>query len=157
MIIFYLNSKNKFYGLLKIKPGWKNLKRLNLKRFLNHSICIDKEMKFCPNCKTKLTLKQDKQKKKLTVEYVCTRCGYQARNSEDPLSLDNTESISKETVVVISETEEKLRTMPTNKVPCPKCDNDLAYVWQVQTRSGDEGPTQFFRCTKCAHTWRLYT
>ncbi|MCW4034486.1 MAG: transcription factor S, partial [Candidatus Bathyarchaeota archaeon] len=26
-----------------------------------------------------------------------------------------------------------------------------------QTRSGDEGATQFFRCTKCSHTFRLYT
>jgi DNA-directed RNA polymerase subunit M len=31
------------------------------------------------------------------------------------------------------------------------------YVWQVQTRGGDEASTQFFRCTKCGHTFREYS
>jgi DNA-directed RNA polymerase subunit M len=26
----------------------------------------------------------------------------------------------------------------------------------VQTRRADESATQFFRCTKCGHTWREY-
>lgn len=37
---------------------------------------------------------------------------------------------------------------------CPKCGNIQAYWWIVQTDSGDEPSTQFFRCTKCNHTWR---
>jgi DNA-directed RNA polymerase subunit M len=27
----------------------------------------------------------------------------------------------------------------------------------VQTRSIDESMTQFYRCTKCGHTWRDYS
>ncbi|MCK4973458.1 MAG: transcription factor S, partial [Candidatus Heimdallarchaeota archaeon] len=28
--------------------------------------------------------------------------------------------------------------------------------WMVQTRSADESPTRFFRCTACGETWREY-
>jgi len=49
-----------------------------------------------------------------------------------------------------------LNTLPTLKVKCPKCENKKVYVWQVQTRSGDEAATQFMRCTKCDYTFREY-
>ena len=39
---------------------------------------------------------------------------------------------------------------------CPKCGNESAYYWTVQTRSIDEAPTKFFKCTKCQHQWREY-
>jgi len=47
--------------------------------------------------------------------------------------------------------------MPTKKMRCPKCAIvvDTQY-WAVQTRSGDEAPTRFYRCMKCKHTWREY-
>ena len=37
---------------------------------------------------------------------------------------------------------------------CSKCGNRQARWWIVQTDSADEPSTQFFRCTKCNHTWR---
>jgi DNA-directed RNA polymerase subunit M len=36
-------------------------------------------------------------------------------------------------VAVIGKEEQKLRTLPTLRIECPKCGNNLAYVWQVQT------------------------
>ena len=54
----------------------------------------------------------------------------------------------------IIENEES--TMPTVKEECPKCKNAKAYWWSEQTRASDEPETQFFRCTKCKHTWREY-
>ena len=60
-------------------------------------------------------------------------------------------------IVVIGKEDQKIKTNPTTAIQCPKCDNNLAYTWQVQTRSADEGATQFFRCTKCNYTFRLYT
>jgi|SRR5919107_2017059 DNA-directed RNA polymerase subunit M/transcription elongation factor TFIIS len=42
----------------------------------------------------------------------------------------------------------------TDSVECPKCGNKQAFWWIVQTDSADEPSTQFFRCTKCNHTWR---
>ena len=39
---------------------------------------------------------------------------------------------------------------------CPKCGNKEAVWWIQQTRSSDEAPTLFLRCTKCKHAWREY-
>ena len=64
---------------------------------------------------------------------------------------------SQERVVVIGKEAQKLRTLPTVRVECPKCGNMLASAWQVQTRGSDESSTQFFRCTKCSHTFREYS
>lgn len=47
-------------------------------------------------------------------------------------------------------------TLPTTKIECPRCGNDIAYWWTLQTRAADEPETQFFRCTKCHYTWREY-
>jgi len=48
------------------------------------------------------------------------------------------------------------KTEPVVNETCPKCENDKAYFWMVQTRSSDESPTKFFKCTKCGHTKRDY-
>lgn len=45
---------------------------------------------------------------------------------------------------------------PKTEEKCPKCKNEIAYYWTVQTRSIDEAPTKFFRCTKCGHQWKEY-
>ncbi|HXS59203.1 MAG TPA: zinc ribbon domain-containing protein [Candidatus Sulfopaludibacter sp.] len=42
----------------------------------------------------------------------------------------------------------------TDTEVCPKCGNNQSRWWIVQTDSADEPSTQFFRCTKCMHTWR---
>lgn len=42
----------------------------------------------------------------------------------------------------------------TDTEVCPKCGNNQARWWIVQTDSADEPSTQFFRCTRCMHTWR---
>jgi len=60
-------------------------------------------------------------------------------------------------IIVIGKKEQRLKTLPVINIECPKCGNNLAYVWQVQTRSADESSTQFFRCTKCGYTFREYS
>jgi len=57
----------------------------------------------------------------------------------------------------IGKKEQKLQTLPTVTIECPKCGNNQAYTWQVQTRGADESSTQFFRCTKCGYTFREYS
>ena len=115
-------------------------------------------MIFCPNCGTKLVLVPDEQGVNSAMEYRCPKCGYTNCNSPGLRDHEITKSKTREeAIIVFGEEELELRTMPTSRAECPKCHNDLAYVWQVQTRAGDEGSTQFFRCTKCSHTWRLYT
>jgi DNA-directed RNA polymerase subunit M len=114
-------------------------------------------MIFCPTCGTRLVLVHDKQDMSTTMEYQCPRCGYKDSSLPDIHDDAATRSRTPEEVIVVYEKELELSTMPTIKDECPKCHNNLAYIWQVQTRSGDEGSTQFYRCTKCSHTWRLYT
>ncbi|MQY62374.1 transcription factor S [archaeon] len=109
-------------------------------------------MEFCPSCGKRMVLKRTKD----CSVFVCPICNCQKTiNDSDGKTVAPKKS--RETIVVIGKEDQKLRTNPTTKIKCPKCENTLAYTWQVQTRSGDEGATQFFRCTKCSHTFRLYT
>ena len=44
--------------------------------------------------------------------------------------------------------------MPTKKITCYKCGGTEGVWWVLQTRSADEAPTYFIRCTNCGNTWR---
>ena len=88
--------------------------------------------------------------------FVCPICNYEKSRKNTALKTLEPRK-NRETIVVIRKEDQQLKTNPTTKTKCPRCENNLAYTWQVQTRSGDEGATQFFRCTKCNHTFRLYT
>ena len=117
-------------------------------------------MIFCPNCGTKLVLKNIKDKENTILEYQCSRCGYSVNdvsNIRGREHLIKKHSASEEPIIIIDDKALELKTMSTYRIECPRCHNDIAFTWQVQTRSGDEGSTQFFRCTECNHTWRLYT
>lgn len=109
-------------------------------------------MEFCPSCEKRMVLKRTKD----GAIYVCPAC-----KCKKTIKLSPAKAVApkkpRETIVVIGKEDQDLKTNPTAKIKCPKCENNLAYTWQVQTRAGDEGATQFFRCTKCNHTFRLYT
>lgn len=105
---------------------------------------------FCPKCGTKLKATPSGEK----VVLRCPRGHYEVVSEARPI----TEKPVKEgTVSVIEDVEEKIMPMPTVKAECPKCGNNRAYWWLVQTRGGDESSTQFYKCTKCGYTWRLYS
>ncbi|MFH1399793.1 MAG: RPA12/RPB9/RPC11 RNA polymerase family protein [Candidatus Woesearchaeota archaeon] len=53
--------------------------------------------------------------------------------------------------------DKELEVLPIADVTCPKCGNEKAYYFFVQTRASDEPATQFLRCTKCRHQWRDYS
>ena len=104
-------------------------------------------------------IKKGKEGTKANVVMACPKCGYKKR-----LHVKEVKPIPKviehspqETIAVISKEEQKLRVLPTVRVECPKCGNNQAFVWQVQTRGSDESSTQFFRCTKCNYTFREYS
>lgn len=102
---------------------------------------------------------KDKKGPKVLLKCTSESCGYEQRSKkkgQTPVSRF-IEPGQKEPIVVIGEKEAKIKTLPTEKVKCPKCGNMEAYVWLVQTRGADESSTQFFRCTKCGGTWREYS
>ncbi|MDK2849699.1 MAG: transcription factor [Candidatus Woesearchaeota archaeon] len=105
---------------------------------------------FCKKCGGLLIPKTVGNKKKL----VCLKCGY-----EEPLDKNKNAKISesikqqKEIEIIEKSNDENL---PVTDVECPKCGNNKAYFWLLQTRSADEAETKFFKCTKCGHVWRDY-
>ncbi|MEM1538870.1 MAG: transcription factor S [Candidatus Bathyarchaeia archaeon] len=119
-------------------------------------------MEFCPKCGTRLVPKRGKsdKKEKEFLTLVCTKCGYKKEIGESEAAPKIAKVIRpnpQQLVAVIGKEEQKLRTLSTVRVECPKCGNNTAYVWQVQTRGADESSTQFLRCTKCGYTFREYS
>lgn len=110
-------------------------------------------MRFCPKCGTRLRFRAQKPVSVLA----CDNCGY-TEGAEPSITLpEEVESEAASEIKVVGDREEKIKTMPTTNVECPKCGHNTAFWWFLQTRSGDEPPTQFFRCEKCSHTWRQYS
>ncbi len=117
-------------------------------------------MEFCPKCGSRLVPKKGKEGKGATLVMACSKCGYKKKAPEkkvEPKLAKAAQPNPKQLVAVISKEEQKLRTLPTVRIECPKCGNNTAYVWQVQTRGADESSTQFLRCTKCSYTFREYS
>lgn len=117
-------------------------------------------MEFCPECDSRLEPKKTQKGAEVTLMLVCSKCGYTKQpsgKSEQPKIGKIIQPTTKPVMTIISEEDQKIKTMPTLRVECDKCGNNLVYVWQVQTRGGDEASTQFMRCTKCGHTFREYT
>ncbi|WXG45635.1 MAG: transcription factor S [Candidatus Atabeyarchaeum deiterrae] len=112
-------------------------------------------VKFCPKCGAMLI----PTKKGLDCLLTCRKCGHAEKDSDVGSSYVLREKIAhtaRDKIVVFEGDNREANTMPTAKVDCPKCHNNLAAYWQVQTRAADEGATIFFRCLKCNHTWREY-
>lgn len=115
-------------------------------------------MEFCPDCGTRLISHRDKKTKKVVFYLLCPKCGYKKQTEDKPSVIPKAiDHSSNESIAIISRVEQKLRTLPTVRIECPKCRNNTAYAWQVQTRGTDESSTQFFRCTKCNYTYREYS
>jgi DNA-directed RNA polymerase subunit M len=87
--------------------------------------------------------------------YVCPKCGVEQPMTEE-IKIER-EAKGGDKIVVIGKKEQSLRTTSQVKAECPKCGNDKAHWWMVQTRGIDESSTQFYRCTKCGYTWRDYS
>ena len=105
-------------------------------------------MKFCPKCD--IRLKKDSRSSILS----CTKCDY-TEGKKDGGQIQISEEEAKSDFLVLDENEGK-DAMPTIEIECEKCGNNEAVWWMLQTRSADEPTTQFYRCTKCEHTWRNY-
>jgi len=102
-------------------------------------------MQFCPKCGAVLIQK--------TKNFGCPRCNY---STKDKVKLKTSEKIDeKKEIPVLSEKE--VETNPIIEEKCKECGHPKAYFWTLQTRSGDEAETKFFKCVKCGFTWRDYS
>lgn len=111
-------------------------------------------MKFCPKCETRM---------KPRIEEgiaLCPKCGLTTDTDEQQVPAKKKLTPSPENIsgssVKVMELDKGPSALPTTTIECPKCGNNIAFWWMLQTRSADEATTQFYRCTKCSHTWRNY-
>jgi len=111
-------------------------------------------LRFCSTCGTRLRVKVVKTEEASTPAMACEKCGFYEKVASN-LYVTETEE-KKVRIKVVGDKETKIKTMPTTMAECPKCKHTTAFWWMLQTRSGDEAPTQFFRCEKCDYTWRQY-
>jgi len=115
-------------------------------------------LEFCPNCGSRLEPKKTGVGNAFVLS--CAKCSF-TKEPADKKAEARTGAVlqpkPKPFMTIISEQDQQITPMQTIKMKCEKCDNNLVYVWQVQTRGGDEATTQFMRCTKCGHTFREYS
>ncbi len=107
-------------------------------------------MRFCPKCGTRLVHAKGNDGVYLT----CRKCSY--RESAAKSNTRSSSTTEKPLIQVLGDEDMDVSTLPTTKIICPRCGNDTAVWWMLQTRSADEPTTQFYRCVKCNHTWRHY-
>lgn len=104
-------------------------------------------MQFCPKCGAILVPKKEGSKK-----FISCSCGYKTTEFEEAKVSEKVKKTEKEVEVI----EEEKEIHPITEAECPKCQNNQAYFWEIQTRASDEPATKFLKCTKCKHIWRDY-
>lgn len=116
-------------------------------------------MEFCAECGSRLKPTRVHSGNQVTLMLACTKCGQKKPEAEANVKL-NSKIIPhspKQFVTVIGKEEQELNPLPTIRIDCPRCSNNTANVWIVQTRGSDESSTQFLRCLRCGFTFREYT
>ena len=89
-----------------------------------------------------------------TVQLVCKKCDVAVAADKDIVLKSKIKQNERLETVVIGEQE---TDTGSELMFCPNCkENRMVAQWQVQTRSADEAPTTFFKCTVCNETWRDY-
>lgn len=112
-------------------------------------------MQFCPSCGTMLKLRLVKAGTGSFVAMTCANCGYFSRSTRDAeVHLENASSPGP--ITMVGDDANRIEVLPTTSIECSQCRNKEAEWWLVQTVGAGEPSTQFYRCTKCGHTWRQY-
>ncbi len=109
-------------------------------------------MKFCDECGAMMMPFKDEDG---SAKLKCRSCGHVMDGDSSLTVSQKVERTPRDKIVVV---DDESIPMPKTAASCPKCGHNEAYYWTVQTRRGDEGATEFYRCTNpdCKHTWRNY-
>lgn len=109
-------------------------------------------MQFCEKCGAMLGTTKDEDG---NIVMKCRSCGYVTSVDGEQKYTQEVKRTARDKIVVV---DDESIPMPKTAANCPKCGNNEAYYWTVQTRRGDEGATEFYRCTNpdCRYTWRNY-
>ena len=107
-------------------------------------------MQFCEKCGALMVPTVGEGGKKVLM---CRSCGHTMPIKGELRVSQNVTRTPRDKIVVV---EDDSVPMPKTAAVCPSCGNTEAYYWTVQTRRGDEGAKEFYRCTKCKQTWRYY-
>jgi len=105
---------------------------------------------FCPKCGSLLMPKVIDKKTVLA----CS-CGYKDKDTGSAQIKEEVKKDEKDDVEVVDRDDDE--ALPETEAECPKCENNKAKYWLVQTRAADEPETKFLKCTKCKHVWRDYS
>jgi DNA-directed RNA polymerase subunit M len=109
-------------------------------------------MEFCKKCGNLMIAEKSGGK----LKYRCRKCGFISRGKRVfSTSISEKLKTEDEKIPVLTE-KDTLEQYPKTKIICPECENNEAFWFMQQTRSGDEPPTRFYCCTKCGHKWREY-
>jgi DNA-directed RNA polymerase subunit M len=114
-------------------------------------------MEFCKECGSRLEPKKVKSENQVLLMLACVKCGEKTKGSKEIKKTGKAIAHNPKQMVSVLDKENQLSVLPTIQVACPKCGNNTAYAWQVQTRGADESSTQFLRCTSCEYTFRECT
>ncbi len=109
-------------------------------------------MNFCDKCGSILVPATENGKQVVK----CPRCNEKISTKHARIKVSE-KMFNEQKGEGVSEGEEQTLATISLEEPCEKCGNSKAYHWSLQTRASDEPETEFFRCTKCKHTWREYS
>jgi transcription factor S len=119
----------------------------------------ENQLEFCQECGSRLKPVKVHSGNQAMIMLTCSKCGAKKPEPEPAEKVIIPKVIvhdPKQFVAVIDK-ELDLNPMPTINIDCPRCGNNTANVWQVQTRGSDESSTQFLRCVQCGYTFRENT
>ena len=74
---------------------------------------------FCPECKSMLMSSGGQLK--------CRKCGY-VRKIESSERMTREKKRTENEITIVDDEDDKVKTMPTIQIKCPKCENNLAYL-----------------------------
>jgi DNA-directed RNA polymerase subunit M len=94
---------------------------------IEHPVAMHACMDFCPNCGTRLAPLKKKEGWNVALLFSCLKCGYEKRATRPMTTVTKIMERSPiEHIAVIGKAEQKLRTLPTVRIGCPRCGNTLA-------------------------------